>query len=185
MAVKIRLRRVGAKKQPSYRVVVADSRSPRDGRFIEVIGHYNPRTKPTTIVIDADKVHKWLGNGALPTESVASLLYRAGIIDMRSERYKTSRDTAAVSTPAETPVETAPSVAAEAPATAVSVETAPLETSIETAPVAVVTPAETSVEAAPLEPSVEVAPVAAVVPGEQAVVAETAPSVATSTTTAE
>ena len=90
MAVKIRLRRVGAKKQPSYRVVVADSRSPRDGRFIEVIGFYNPRTKPTTIQIDAEKARKWLGNGAQPTESVASLLYRAGIADLRSPRYRNS-----------------------------------------------------------------------------------------------
>ena len=88
MAVKIRLRRVGAKKQPSYRLVIADSRSPRDGRFIDVIGSYNPRTKPTTIVVDEEKARKWLGHGALPTESVASILYRAGIVDMRSERYK-------------------------------------------------------------------------------------------------
>ena len=93
MAVKIRLRRVGAKKQPSYRVIIAESRAPRDGRFIEIIGHYNPRTKPTTIVIDADKARKWIGQGAKPTESVASLLYRAGIVDMRSPRFKT--DTAA------------------------------------------------------------------------------------------
>ena len=88
MSVKIRLRRVGAKKQPSYRVVVADSHSPRDGRFIEAIGFYNPRTKPTTITIDEEKARKWLGNGALPTESVASLLYRAGIVDMRSPRWR-------------------------------------------------------------------------------------------------
>ncbi len=94
MSVKIRLRRVGAKKQPSYRVVVADSRSPRDGRFIEIIGFYNPRTKPTTITIDADKARKWIGNGAQPTESVASLLYRAGIVDMRSDRYRKSGDAA-------------------------------------------------------------------------------------------
>ena len=94
MSVKIRLRRVGAKKQPSYRVVVADSRSPRDGRFIENIGFYNPRTKPTTITIDAEKARKWIGNGAQPTESVASLLYRAGIVDMRSDRYRKSGDAA-------------------------------------------------------------------------------------------
>ena len=92
MSVKIRLRRVGAKKQPSYRVVVADSRAPRDGRFIDVIGFYNPRTKPTTITINEDKARKWLGQGALPTESVASLLYRAGIVDMRSARYRKEGD---------------------------------------------------------------------------------------------
>ncbi len=88
MAVKIRLRRVGAKKQPSYRVVVADSRSPRDGRFIEIIGFYNPRTEPTTIRFDEDKVRKWLSHGAQPTDTVASLLYRAGIVDMRRERFR-------------------------------------------------------------------------------------------------
>jgi small subunit ribosomal protein S16 len=92
LSVRIRLRRVGAKKQPSYRVVVADSRAPRDGRFIDVIGFYNPRTKPTTITINEDKARKWLGQGALPTESVASLLYRAGIVDMRSARYRKEGD---------------------------------------------------------------------------------------------
>lgn len=88
MSVKIRLRRVGAKKQPSYRVVVADSHSPRDGRFIEIIGHYNPRTKPTTIAIDVEKAQKWLSHGAQPTESVASLLHRIGVADLRSARYR-------------------------------------------------------------------------------------------------
>ena len=105
MSVRIRLRRVGAKKQPSYRVVVADSRAPRDGRFIDVIGFYNPRTKPTTITINEDKARKWLGQGALPTESVASLLYRAGIVDMRSPRYRKEGDVmpgAAAATPEET-----------------------------------------------------------------------------------
>jgi small subunit ribosomal protein S16 len=88
LAVKIRLRRVGAKKQPSYRVVVADSRFPRDGRFIEIIGFYNPRTEPTTISFNEDKVRKWLSQGAQPTDTVASLLYRAGIVDMRPERFR-------------------------------------------------------------------------------------------------
>ena len=88
LSVKIRLRRVGATKQPSYRVVVADSRSPRDGRYIEVIGFYNPRTKPTTITIDEEKARKWLGHGARPSDRVAYLLYRAGIVDLRPERYR-------------------------------------------------------------------------------------------------
>jgi small subunit ribosomal protein S16 len=92
LSVRIRLRRVGAKKQPSYRVVVADSRAPRDGRFIDAIGFYNPRTTPTTITIDEEKARKWLSQGALPTESVASLLYRAGIVDMRSARYRKEGD---------------------------------------------------------------------------------------------
>lgn len=74
MAVRIRLKRMGAKKQPSYRIVVADSRSPRDGRFIEEIGYYNPRTEPSTIKVDAEKAKKWIANGAQPTETVRALL---------------------------------------------------------------------------------------------------------------
>ena len=81
MAVKIRLRRMGAKKAPFYRVIVADSRSPRDGRFIEEIGYYNPLTNPAEIKIDAEKAKKWLGNGAQPTETVKSLLKKSGIVD--------------------------------------------------------------------------------------------------------
>ena len=78
--VKIRLRRIGAKKAPFYRVVVADARSPRDGRFIEEIGYYNPMTNPATINIDADKANTWLKNGAQPTETVRSLLKKSEII---------------------------------------------------------------------------------------------------------
>ena len=81
MAVKMRLRRFGAKKAPFYRVIVADSRSPRDGRFIEEIGYYNPLTNPAEIKIDAEKAKKWLGNGAQPTETVKSLLKKSGIVD--------------------------------------------------------------------------------------------------------
>ena len=81
MAVKMRLRRMGAKKAPFYRVIVADSRSPRDGRFIEEIGYYNPLTEPADIKIDADKAKKWLSNGAQPTETVKSLLKKSGIVD--------------------------------------------------------------------------------------------------------
>ncbi len=81
MAVKMRLRRLGAKKAPFYRVIVADSRSPRDGRFIEEIGYYNPLTDPAEIKIDAEKAKKWLGNGAQPTETVKSLLKKSGIVD--------------------------------------------------------------------------------------------------------
>lgn len=74
MAVKIRLKRLGAKKQPFYRVVVADSRYPRDGRFIEEIGTYNPMTNPATINIDLEAASKWIGNGAQPTDTVKALL---------------------------------------------------------------------------------------------------------------
>ncbi|HHV95520.1 MAG TPA: 30S ribosomal protein S16 [Clostridiaceae bacterium] len=80
MAVKIRLKRVGAKKSPSYRVVVADSRFPRDGRFIEEIGYYNPTTNPSTINVDREKAIKWLKNGAQPTDTVRSLLKKLEII---------------------------------------------------------------------------------------------------------
>ena len=81
MAVKIRLRRMGAKKAPFYRVVVADSRYPRDGRFIEEIGYYNPITEPAEIKIDAEKAKKWIANGAQPTDTVKSLLKRTNIVD--------------------------------------------------------------------------------------------------------
>lgn len=80
MAVKMRLKRVGAKKQPSYRVVIADSRSPRDGRFIEQIGFYNPLSNPVDIHIDAEKAQKWLACGAQPTETVKSLLKKTEIL---------------------------------------------------------------------------------------------------------
>ena len=81
MAVKIRLKRTGMKKAPSYRVVVADSRSPRDGRIIENIGWYNPRVEPSAININEEKALSWLRNGAQPTESVNILLKRTGILD--------------------------------------------------------------------------------------------------------
>ena len=81
MAVKIRLRRMGAKKAPFYRVVVADSRYPRDGRFIEEIGTYNPLMDPPAINIDVEAAKKWIGNGAQPTETAKSILKKSGAID--------------------------------------------------------------------------------------------------------
>ncbi len=81
MAVKIRLRRAGAKKAPFYRVVVADSRYPRDGRFIEEVGTYNPLVEPSAFSVDGDKVKQWISNGAQPTDTVKSLLKKNGIID--------------------------------------------------------------------------------------------------------
>lgn len=81
MSVKIRLKRIGAKKAPFYRVVVADSRYPRDGRFIEELGYYNPLTNPVDIKIDSEKAKKWIANGAQPTETVRSLLKKAGITE--------------------------------------------------------------------------------------------------------
>jgi len=80
MAVKIRLRRMGAKKTPFYRIVVADSRYPRDGRLIEEVGYYNPLTNPVEVKIDAEKVNKWIENGAQPTDTVRALLKKNGIL---------------------------------------------------------------------------------------------------------
>ena len=79
--LRIRLRRVGKKKQPAYRLVVADSRAPRDGAFVEIIGHYNPLTEPATLVIDEEKARGWLSKGAQPSEAVAKLLASQGIIE--------------------------------------------------------------------------------------------------------
>ena len=79
MAVKIRLTRVGSKKNPIYRVVVADSRSPRDGRFIEIVGRYNPQTDPSTIDLDEGKIKDWMAKGAQPTAPVSRLIKAAGI----------------------------------------------------------------------------------------------------------
>ena len=86
--VKIRLRRVGTKNKPSYRVVVADSRSPRDGAFIAIIGHYNPLTDPETVTIDEEKALKWLRQGAQPTDTAARLLSKLGIM----EKFKTPKE---------------------------------------------------------------------------------------------
>ena len=80
MAVKIRLRRMGAKKNPFYRIVVADSRFPRDGRFIEEIGYYNPMEEPSVVKLDPEKAKKWMENGAQPTDTVLALLKKADVL---------------------------------------------------------------------------------------------------------
>ncbi len=98
--VKIRLRRVGAKKQPSYRVVVADSRAPRDGRFIEIIGSYNPRTEPETVEIKEERALYWLNVGAQPSEAVARLLKQKGTM-ARFERLKQGESLEALAAEAE------------------------------------------------------------------------------------
>ena len=82
--VKIRLRRMGAKKQPTYRFVVADSKSPRDGRFIEILGHYNPRTEPKTVVVDETRVKEWLEKGAQPSDPVRRLFAEKGLCERGS-----------------------------------------------------------------------------------------------------
>ncbi len=87
--VKIRLTRTGAKKKASYRIVAADSRSPRDGAFLEILGHYDPKTDPETVVIDEEKALKWLINGAQTTESTKRLLEKAGIMEkLQAEKAK-------------------------------------------------------------------------------------------------
>ena len=85
--VRIRLRRIGLKGQPTYRIVAADKESPRDGRFLEILGFYNPRTDPATIHVKEDRAFHWMKNGALPTESVEQVFKSAGILE-RFERFK-------------------------------------------------------------------------------------------------
>ena len=86
MAVKLRLKRMGAKKRPIYRIVAADSRSPRDGKFIELIGTYNPLVTPKEVKIDMDKAVKWLNNGAKPSDTVRNLLIAAGLMEKLNEK---------------------------------------------------------------------------------------------------
>ena len=89
--VRLRLRRIGAKKQPSYRVVAADKEAPRDGRFLEILGHYNPRTEPSTITLQEDRIFHWLSVGAQPSDSVARLFKQMGT-DERFARFKNGED---------------------------------------------------------------------------------------------
>jgi small subunit ribosomal protein S16 len=129
VAVKIRLMRVGKKKQPSYRVVVADSRSPRDGRFIEIIGRYAPRQEPSAVEIDTDKAVSWLRKGAQPTEQVAKLLDVTGVWD--AFKSATGSEAAAKPKP-KTPKPKTPK---------------PVEAAAEAAPAAAETAAETAADA--------------------------------------
>ena len=125
MAVKIKLSRIGAKKQPTYRVVIQEERSKRDGRLIENLGYYNPRTEPATIVVNRERLDYWLGVGALPTESVGQLLRTAGITDKYYQFKSGKRSTAsqeserssppAPQTPGERPVPSASIGNPEAP----------------------------------------------------------------------
>ena len=85
--VRIRLRRIGLKGQPSYRIVATDKESPRDGRFLEILGFYNPRTEPSTIQLKEDRIYHWMSNGAQPSESVLQIFKSAGLLD-RYERFK-------------------------------------------------------------------------------------------------
>jgi small subunit ribosomal protein S16 len=138
VAVKIRLMRVGKKKQPTYRVVVADARSPRDGRFIEILGQYEPRHDPSTISVDTDRIVHWLQHGAQPTEQVAKILEVAGIWDA----FKTATGKEAAAKPKPRPAKAktekpaknaaaeppAPTASAEAPSDEAPSDEAPAET---------------------------------------------------------
>jgi small subunit ribosomal protein S16 len=93
--VRIRLRRIGLKGQPSYRIVAADKESPRDGRFLEILGFYNPRTEPSTLTVKEDRVFHWMKNGAQPSESVEQIFKSAGTL-ARWERFKTGEDVEAL-----------------------------------------------------------------------------------------
>jgi len=142
--VRIRLRRTGKKKQPSYRVVVADVEAPRDGRFIESIGYYNPRTDPLTVEINAERALYWLSQGAQPSDAVARLLRKQGIL----AQFEASKGivTAAKEPAVEAEVEAVP--AAET-----TLEETSEEPAVEAAPAA-----ETTLEETPEEPAVEAVP---------------------------
>ena len=173
--VKIRLRRTGKKKQPSYRVVVADSRAPRDGRFIEIIGFYNPRTEPPTVQIKEDRALYWLSQGAQLSDAVARLLKKQGTLD-RFARLKEGEDLEALLAEAaaeevvveevapveeEAPVEEAVPVEEEAPVE----EAAPVE---EEAPVEETAPVEEAVPVEEEEPVEEAVPAEEEEPAEEA-----------------
>ena len=105
MAVRIRLRRTGRKRSPMYRIVVADSKSPRDGKFLEIIGQYNPRQGENAVNLKADRVNYWMDNGALPSDTVRSLLRRAGVLKQRHETRLASKLQANAVPLAESPAE--------------------------------------------------------------------------------
>ena len=122
--LRIRLRRTGKKKQPSYRVVVADQRAPRDGAFVEVLGHYNPRTEPKTLVLKEERVKYWLARGAQPSDTVHRLLAKEGLIDVEPPKRLTKPSKAEQQAAA-----TAAAAAAEAEAAAASAKASAAETS--------------------------------------------------------
>lgn len=93
--IKLRLRRMGAKRQPSYRIVAADVRSPRDGRFIEIVGFYNPQTDPYTLQVNTERAKYWIDHGAQPTETVRSLLVKSGVIPGRADAGTSAQAAAA------------------------------------------------------------------------------------------
>ena len=175
--VKIRLRRMGAKKKPFYRLVVADARSPRDGRFIEQLGIYDPLTSPATIRIDGPKVQEWLAKGAQPSDAARSLLQREGIIQGAPVRHPKAVNVgavkkepkpvarrveaapaapaAAIAADAEPAADEAEAVTEEAPADTVAVEAVNEEAPVEASPEAPPAEAETVAEETPAKAAAE------------------------------
>jgi small subunit ribosomal protein S16 len=159
LAVKIRLARAGAKKAPFYRVVVADSRSPRDGRFIEILGRYNPRTQPSTVEIDVEKIDAWIAKGAVPTEAAGKLIAIAkGEKTVAKAEVKVSKKVAAK----------------EEAAKKKAAEPAPAPEPVVEEPVAEAVVEETPAEEPVVEEAVVEAPVAEETPAEEPVVEEAA-----------
>ena len=156
MAVKIRLARTGAKKAPYYRIVVADSRARRDGRFIEILGRYNPRTQPSTVELDVDKVKAWVAQGAQMTETVEKLLAiaegtkEAPAVEPRASKKAAAKAEAAAKTAEEAAAAPPAEVTAEAPAEAASDEASDA-VDAEEAPVEAEVPAEAAEEATETE----------------------------------
>ena len=161
--VRLRLRRVGRKKQPSFRIVAAEKEAPRDGRFLEIVGFYNARTEPETITLKEDRIYEWLKNGAQPSDAVERIFRTAGVYD-RFERFKAGEDVAKLVEESEA-WQTAQNVSGKtrrpAPVGAPkkAEEEAPAEEAKEEAPVA---------EEAPAEEAKEEAPVAEEAPAEEA-----------------
>ena len=169
--LRIRLSRVGKRKQPSYRLVVADSRKPRDGAFIKIIGHYNPRTEPTTLVVKEEEAVEWLRRGAQPSETVAKLLTRLGVMERagraplvwdrktpvkpKKEKEEPAAETAAAAAPAQAKATAAkPPAEPEAAAPETPPEDEPTATETETAAEETETVSE---ESAPAEEAAETA----------------------------
>ena len=180
MAIKIRLSRGGAKKRPYYRIVVADSRSPRDGRFIERLGTYNPmvpKDHPERIVLKEDRIRHWLGHGAKPTDRVARFLGDAKIIELPERRAQTKKSLPRAKTLERMKeMEEAAKAAAEAPAEQPAEEVVAEEAVAEEAPAEETAAEEASAEGAPTEEEApaEEAPVEEVAPAEEEAAAEEA-----------
>jgi small subunit ribosomal protein S16 len=129
--LRIRLRRVGKKKQPNYRLVVADSRSPRDGAFIETVGTYNPLTQPATVVIQEERVREWIGKGAVPSDRAAKILSERGLCEPPKFTPKAKQEKPAAEAPAAAAPAAAAPAAAEAPAAEPAAAEAPAEAAAE------------------------------------------------------